>query len=700
MPIDRKSLVRRHCITRTATDPIAPLQLGNGEIGLSIDATGLQTFPQLHVSPGRDPQNPGSLLGTQSQWGWHTIPREPEPQLETAKRSFATPRGDVRYVDIRGKTSATGPETATEEEKWLRANPHRLMLGWIGLAPSRVMGSHGGGTSLDPESLEPIRQHLDLWTGIATSEFRLHGTHFTVRTAVHPSEDTVGWSITSDGPESPAVELRFPYGSGAWGNAADWASDSHHTEVELTGATAVIRRELDGTRYFVKAHSGGELAVDHSSNHQVTLTSVENDRDSWDLALNFAPEAPHGAADSPTTSAQDVFAESARWWEEFWLSGGAIDFTGSTDPRAAELERRIVLSQYLTAINCSGSLPPQETGLMVNSWRGKFHLEMHWWHAAHFPLWGRSPLLERSMDWYRRILPLARGTAAEQGVSGARWPKQVGPEGHETPSDIGPFLLWQQPHPISFAELLRRSGSPEALERYADLVFETAEFMASHPVETGGAAHLEGPLIPAQECYADVKEVLSDPTFELAYWHWGLSVAIQWREMLDLERKPHWEHIRDALPAPHQRDGVYTAVRHPELDRRRDHPSVLAALGVVPETPLVDARTMEATLTDILEHWDWESTWGWDYPMMAMAATRVGRPDLAVDCLLKETSKNTHLTNGHNWQNEGLPLYLPGNGGLLIAAALMAAGWDGSSDTPGFPEGFTVHHEGLSRLPR
>src|SRR5207237_821739 len=68
--------------------------------------------------------------------------------------------------------------------------------------------------------------------------------------------------------------------------------------------------------------------------------------------------------------------QTAGYWKNFWLTGSAVDFSGSKDPRAKELERRIVLSQYLTAIQCSGSTPPQETGLTTNSWYGKFHLEM------------------------------------------------------------------------------------------------------------------------------------------------------------------------------------------------------------------------------------------------------------------------------------------------------------------------------------
>jgi hypothetical protein len=67
-----------------------------------------------------------------------------------------------------------------------------------------------------------------------------------------------------------------------------------------------------------------------------------------------------------------TFKASADHWQRYWAGGAAIDLSASP-----ELERRVVLSQYLTAIQCAGSLPPQETGLTCNSWFGKFHLEMH-----------------------------------------------------------------------------------------------------------------------------------------------------------------------------------------------------------------------------------------------------------------------------------------------------------------------------------
>jgi len=64
--------------------------------------------------------------------------------------------------------------------------------------------------------------------------------------------------------------------------------------------------------------------------------------------------------------------------------------------------------------------------------------------------------------------------------------------------------------------------------------------------------------------------------------------------------------------------------------------------------------------------------------------------------------KNRYLANGHNYQSLHLPLYLPGNGGLLTAVAMMAAGWGGCPErsTPGFPANakWQVRWEGLKPL--
>lgn len=78
---------------------------------------------------------------------------------------------------------------------------------------------------------------------------------------------------------------------------------------------------------------------------------------------------------------------------------------------------------------------------------------------------------------------------------------------------------------------------------------------------------------------------------------------------------------------------------------------------------------------------------------------------LAIDILLMDSPKNEYLPNGHNRQGDraDLPLYLPGNGGLLFAIAMMTAGWDGceDEDAPGFPKdgNWEVKWEGLYPIP-
>ena len=104
-------------------------------------------------------------------------------------------------------------------------------------------------------------------------------------------------------------------------------------------------------------------------------------------------------------------------------SGGAIDLSGSKDPRWKELERRIVLSQYLMAVNEAGSLPPQESGLVNNGWHGKFHMEMYWWHAAHCALWNRWPLLNRSLGIYHKFLPRPKRGRRHKGIRARAGPR-------------------------------------------------------------------------------------------------------------------------------------------------------------------------------------------------------------------------------------------------------------------------------------
>ena len=81
----------------------------------------------------------------------------------------------------------------------------------------------------------------------------------------------------------------------------------------------------------------------------------------------------------------------------------------------------------------------------------------------------------------------------------------------------------------------------------------------------------------------------------------------------------------------------------------------------------------------------------------------VGLLFLAIDALLINSVKNKWLPNGHVYQRENLPLYLPANGGFLTAIAMMAAGWDAAPkevNAPGFPkDGWNVRWENLKPMP-
>ena len=453
----------------------------------------------------------------------------------------------------------------------------------------------------------------------------------------------------------------------------------------VPGDPTTIRRRLDGDSYFARLHWASDAHAEAAAPHRILLRGRE-----LDFTCEFSARE---IADTPPAPEETRLA-SQKHWQAFWSNGGAFDLSGSTDVRAPELERRVVLSQYLTAIQCAGSAPPQETGLTCNSWYGKFHLEMHWWHAAHFALWGRLPLLERSLAWYSTILPVAREKARRQGYQGARWPKMTALAGGDSPSNIGELLIWQQPHPIAMAELCYRTHpARETLERYRDIVMASAEFMASYPVLREGRYILGPPVIPAQENHDP--RTTWNPTFELTYWREALGAAQQWRTRLGMAPDPRWEDVRSRLSALPVKDGVYLAHENcPQTfnEKNRDHPSMLAALGVL-NGEGVDREAMRRTLHKVMREWQWPDTWGWDYPMVAMTAARLGEPSTAIDALFLESPKNVWLPNGHNYQRPDLPLYLPGNGGLLTATAMMACAWDG------FPKDtWKVRWEGLRPL--
>ena len=691
--IDRKAVVTRNNPHVTSLDTLASLTVGNGGFAFTVDATGLQSFPQMYAN--------GVPLGTMSDWGWHSFENPENYRPEEALKAYDFGHGHTEFYSTQFKEGR--PHGASE---WYRQNPHRMHLGAVGLL-------------LDPNEVTNISQTLDMWTGIIDSRFTYRGHLYHVQTVCHPERDMIASRVVSDGEKT--IRLQFPYPTGKHSDdACNW--NEWERNITAFGGMAIrtdtLKRILDGKStedkpaYYAILHwdEGRPHYRNRSGDHPL-WNDIWYDTEKGDSAVAFTCEfVEENDPTRPTLTFNQVLEASSRHWQEYWTKGAIADFSQCTDPRAAELERRVVLSQYILAVNDGGDTPPQETGLTYNSWFGKFHLEMIWWHQAQFALWGHPETLEHSLDWYFSVMDVARDIARRQGFKGVRWMKMTDPSGTEAPSKVGSFLIWQQPHPIYLAELLYRAADSKdkarLVEKYKNIVAETANFMESFATyEKSKNRYVLKGCIPAQETLRADETV--NPPFELSYWRFALQVAQQWRERSGQPRKAEWDDIIEKLSPLAAKDNLYLAAEtapqtYEDLRFTSDHMAVLGAVGILPETPQANPEIMRNTLHWVLNNWNWDKTWGWDFPMTAMNAARLGEPDKAIEALLTPQRTNTYLPNGHNYQDKRLRCYLPGNGGLLTAVAMMCAGWDGTTtNNPGFPNdgSWNVRWEGLLPLP-
>lgn len=695
-PIDREALVRRHNPVVRSVDYDSPLTVGNGGFAFTADITGLQTFAY-------DYHRHGVPTETQARWAWVSDENPENYTLKDANKDFTLPDGRVLGFPTRSSSPAGD---------WLRKNPRAFPVGQLQLVWDKPDGS-----AFTPADVQEPEQALDLWTGILTSKFKLGGVPVTVVTACDPTKDMLAVQIQSALIKSGGLYARASFPRGHDINtkntpALDWSDPAAH-ESKLFGP-GWVERKVGGLGYFVTC----DRDLTPSGTHQFDI-KPDRDAEHLDFTVHFSKGPKKFAPPAELT-----IAASTTHWQKFWRTTAAVDFSGSTNPLAEKFEKRIVLSRYLTAVQCVGDVPPQESGLTCNTWYGKHHTEMIWWHTAQFALWGHDAALAKNLDWFIRQLPAARALASSRGLKGARWAKMTGPEMRESPGG-NPLIIWNQPHPIYLAELLyRNSPTPETLAHYRDLVFETADCLATmvHWNAEKKRYDLGPPLWIAQEIYDQATS--QNPSFELAYWRWTLGLAQQWRERLGLPRDEKWDHVIAHIAPIPEKDGKYVALgSHPDtwdnIDSRHDHPTMLAPIGLLPsQAPYTDRPTMERTLDAVLAHWDWAAKiWGWDYPMIAMTAARLGRPETAVEILLRDGPNNVYLPNGHapvrsdekvdpnapaGARKREIAVYLPANGSFLSAAALMIAGWDGCTEEfPGIPKDGTwqVRAEGLKRLP-
>jgi protein-glucosylgalactosylhydroxylysine glucosidase len=615
--IDRKVWVERHQVTVNEHDTLSSLSVGNGRFAFTVDFTGLQTFPEAYKH--------GIPLGTESDWGWHRFPN--------ANAS------------------------------------HHFHLGMVGLELL-----HADGSPVRMKDILSISQTLNPWDGEIHSSFLVDGSPVEVITYAHQDVDLISTRINSRLLEQGLlkIRIRFPYpDNGHSDDGCDWSQPAKHTSLlqKTSDHSALIQRQIDSTRYTMRLQWEGKGSINEKAPHEFYIVPDKGQKQFSFSCLFAARDTLEVPPDYDVTA-----KNSAERWKAFWMNGAAVDFKGSTDLRANELERLVVLSLYLTRVQCAGYDPSLEAGRDFQP----FHTGTYFWRTAHFALWGHPELLEQSLDYYARMV---------QKTS----------------------LTEKNPEFIYLAELLYRCNpSQEILKKYAGLVFTTADAMASYAWydSINKRYILQTPMFSARE--GNSPETAINQPFELSCWHYGLSMAQMWRERMNMGRNTEWDQVLNQLSLLPHADGLYLVAENiPQCytDRRymTGHPMVLGAYGVLPASAHTSAIIMKNTFMMVYNEWNWDNSCGWDFPMAAMCGVRLGVPAKGLEILLKqEAGSNTWLPNGHNYQKANWELYLPANGALLDAIDMMCAGFDGATtEMPGIPKDgkWKVTWEGLKKMP-
>ncbi|KAI0970734.1 Six-hairpin glycosidase-like protein [Xylaria arbuscula] len=697
--INRKVVVSRYNITRTALidNNTTPLQVGNGNFAFNVDNTGMQTFLPFN---------------TLSSWAWHndSLPDDGEDINDYHGVPVLTHGRNVSY-DL--------PDSdLPEASQWLIGNPNRINLGRVGL-------KYNGTTLSSPQISDPV-QELDVWNGVITSTFNVNGEAVKVITQGDFKSDSVAFHIESKLIASGVleIELDFPY--------PPIHSSEYKFEVfvgvydfPLNHSTAIVKsKEVDGahihhqlqeTSYFVNLRWPGEIPLTLSRNepadsvattaHRYTLSKAHlSANGTIEFSANFSPE--NQRAELPAV----IQHRNSQGWNQYWSQGGFVDVTSSPNPKADELQRRIVLSQYHVRVNSAArGQSPQESGLMNNGWYGKFHMEEVFLHNAHWCTWGREEYFDDIFPaLYETFLPSSIARAKAMGWEGARWPKMTETNtGRSSPGGINAYLMWQQPHPMYLAELRYQiSPTKETLDCWDEVLTATADYMASYAWfnQTSGRYDLGPPAYGVTENTPPEESL--NLAYEVAYWRYGLDIARSWKQRLGQPVPLKWTTVAAKLATPPQADGLYAVYEglnaswwdDPNLVD--DPRSVIMLRGFLPDTPAVDSAVSLRTADKVAQVWTDSKIFGWGRPALALNAAKIGNPDRAVGYL---TAYDYWVFDDAGFAERGgdggtPPPFIPGNAGFLYAVAYMAVGWQGSEgDAPGFPqdEGWIVKHEGL-----
>src|SRR6187455_3007632 len=228
--INRQAVVQRHNIHINKIDSLSSLTVGNGNFAFTVDATGMQSFPDAYAN--------GVPLGTESVWGWHSFSNTENLRIEEAQKVYELEGRKISYT-----VQPKEPERVKKAVEYFRVNPHRLQLANIGLEIKKKDGSLA--TAND---IRNINQVLDLWTGIITSSFTVEDIPVKVTTVCHQTQDAVSFRIESALLKAKKIQVRFriPFPNGQWKDVGNnWKDDSSFTSpAQFTPNNGIITSSI------------------------------------------------------------------------------------------------------------------------------------------------------------------------------------------------------------------------------------------------------------------------------------------------------------------------------------------------------------------------------------------------------------------------------------------------------------------------
>lgn len=480
---------------------------------------------------------------------------------------------------------------------------------------------------IDINNIKDVKQELDLYKGIVTSSFNYKEKINKTISFIYQDHDEFNFKLQSD---NLNLALKFNYPS--------YTKNGYRLDI----LPNVLVKE-DRITLLYDDKNSLSFKLKSSSNYQIVENTLifDDNNVSFSLALDEIKEG--------------------KLLDEFWKCDNGIIIDNE------ELVKKMVLSKYLLHVNSTGIYPPQESGLTYNCWNSKFHLEMHLIHSLWNIYNNHVGDLVKSFDYYLSIMPSSLKRASLNGYKGLRSPKMTGPDGEDSPSNIGPLLIWQAPHILfMLQEIYYLYNKENIIKKYEPLISGTIDFMISFLTLKDSKYQMLDPLLEA--CESIPLDRCQNPSFELEYWRYTLERQPKIDTVLYGHQRYDYLDITSKIITPKEDDGIYLKTYGviDKYDLYKDHPTEGFLMSFF-KSKIVDKEKMVKTIDYILKNMDLSSYWGWDFPFLGLSLLNCGEIEKSIEVTQLNTINNQYLYNGYNTSpRDDLKAYLPGNGAFLI----------------------------------